>query len=71
MDFADAFKKLLTEGCRIRRRRWDSDVYVYLSIQDGRLCYRLWDSFLGDWFSEEARLYGHDLMAKDWEVTND
>jgi hypothetical protein len=68
MDFAEAFKAL-EEGRRIRRRRWDSD--VYLAIQDGRLCYRLWDSFLGDWFSEEARLYGHDLMAKDWEITND
>lgn len=66
MDFADAFKKLLTEGCRIRRRRWYSGAYLF--VQDERLRYRLWDSFLGDWFSEDARILSHDLMANDWEV---
>lgn len=68
MDFAEAFKKLLTRGCCIRRRCWLSSVYLY--VQDGRLRYRLWDSFLGDWFSEDARLYGHDLLANDWEIYN-
>ena len=68
MDFAEAFKKL-KEGHRVRRRRWEASVYLY--VQDGRLRYRVWDSFFGDWFSEETRICNHDLMANDWEIYND
>ena len=68
MNIVEAFKAL-EEGRRIRRRPWDSDAYLF--IKDGRLRSCVWDSFFGEWFSEDASLHIHDVMANDWEVAND
>lgn len=56
----------LREGKKIRRLGWRAA--NHLLLENGRLYLYVWDSALGDSFRQEVALYGHELMANDWEV---
>lgn len=56
----------LHKGKNIRRLGWRAA--THLLLENGRLYLYVWDSALGDSFRQEVALYGHELIANDWEI---
>ena len=68
MTFGEVFR-FLEDGRKIRRHSWKVGFYWF--ARDGDIFSYVWESSFGVGFTEVARIYGYDLMAKDWEVVEE